>query len=380
MPTQSFAFFFCRYSRHPTMDKWSQKELLCNSRGLDDGYVYTHKDHELSQATSFILTSGEEYTKKKFSLAEIDVSRITCFFGYLRKPLSNEIYDFDSNSIVPLPKTASRISRTTETFADAIEPNEAVCFAFTEPNIEGHKSSMLRGAVVPQSILTDEDRRIRRPRLNRGGGTIGNMGGNNQSHQSGYGSMNISSYERDLANRTGRGRQMNQAGTRTWGSMEPTPKHQRFVPPPVQQAPMMQRWQAPPPNAFPPPNFPHPTFPPPNFPPPPSAYPHPQGQQAGLYHHQQQHPTYQTNPGAYNQQSMRALGRQQPQQQTQHRPQHQHQPVQTAQSGYSFRQQGGAARPGNQQQRQQQQSGGRANLNNLRAQLLSTLQKNRQNK
>lgn len=369
------------------MDKWTQKEMLCNSRGLDDGYVYIHKDHELSQATSFILTSGEEYTKKKFSLAEIDVSRITCFFGYLRKPLSNEIYDFDSNSIVPLPKTANRISRTTETFADPVEPNEAVCFAFTEPTIASHKSAMLRGAVVPQSILTDEDRRIRRPRLNRGGGTIGNMGGNNKSHQSGYGSMNISSYERDLANRTGRGRQMNQAGTRTWGSMEPTPKHQRFSPPPMQQAPMMQRWQAPPRNAFPPPNFPPPTFTPPNFPPPPpSSYPqlpgHPQVQQAGLYRHQQQqqHSTYQSNPGAYNQQAMRAIGRQQPQQHTQQRPPYQsHQPAQPAQNGYSFRQQGGAARPGN-QQRQQQQSGGRANLNNLRAQLLSTLQKNRQNK
>jgi hypothetical protein len=369
------------------MDKWSQKELLCNSRGLDDGYVYLHKDHQLSKATSFILTSGDEYTTKKFPLSDIDMSRISCFFGYLRKPLSNEIYDFDSNSIVPLPKTASRISRTTETFADPIEPNEALCFAFTEPTITSHKSVMLRGAVVPKSILTDEDRYIRRPRLNRGG-TIANMGGANKSHQSGYGSMNISSYERDLAIRTGRGNQMNQAGTRTWGSMEPTPKHQRFVPPPpVQQAPMMQRWQAPP--AFPPPPT---AFPPPpphtSFPPPPNAFPHPpphpQMQQAGRYQQQQQ--GYQSNPGAYNQQTMRAIGQQS--QQTQQRPPYQAQQrppyqatqaQQQAQSGYSFRQAqpSAAARPGTQQQ---QQSGGRANLNNLRAQLLNTLQKNRQNK
>jgi hypothetical protein len=381
----SVAFSF--YS-HPTMDKWTQKELLCNSRGLDDGYVYLHKDHQLSKATSFILTSGDEYTKKKFQLSEIDMSRISCFFGLLRKPLSNEIYDFDSNSVVPLPKTASKISRTTETFADPIEPNEALCFAFTEPPITSHKSVMLRGAALPRSILTDEDRQIRRPRLNRGGGTIANMGGANKSHQSGYGSMNISSYERDLAMRTGRGRQMNQAGTRTWGSMEPAPKHQRFIPPPpVQQAPMMQRWQAPPPAFPPPPNaFPPPpaaaTFarPPPAFPQPP---PHPQMHQARQYQHGQiQQPAYPINTGAYNQQTMRSIGTQQPRQQQppyqQQRPPYQQ--TQQAQSGYSFRQQGAVARPVTQQQQQQQQSGGRANLNNLRAQLLSTLQKNKQNK
>ena len=358
------------------MDKWSQKELLCNSRGLDDGYVYLHKEHQLSKATSFILTSSDEYTKKKFPLADIDISRMSCFFGFLRKPLSNEIYDFDSNSIVPLPKTASRISRTTETFADPIEPNEALCFAFTEPTITSHRSVMLRGAVVPQSILTDEDRRIRRPRLNRGGGTIANMGGANKGHQSGYGSMNISSYERDLAMRTGRGRQMNQAGTRSWGSMEPTPKHIRFTQPPPQQAPMMQRWQVPPP-AFPPPPtvFPPPPPPPTSFPPPPPAFPQPPPRPQNMLNsggYQRQQPSYQTNSGSYNQQAMSAIGSQQQQRQ----PAHANQVQQQTQNGFSFRQQG-AVRPVPQQQ---QQSGGRANLNNLRAQLLSTLQKNRQNK
>lgn len=363
------------------MEKWTQKELLCNSRGLDDGYVYLHKDHPLSQATAFILTSGDEYTKKKFSLAGIDLSRVTCFFGELRKPLSNEVYDFDSNSIVPLPKTASRIYRTTETFAAPIEPNEAVCFAFTEPAITSHKSVMLRGAALPPSILTDEDRQIRRPRLNHGGGTIANMGGNN-SHQSGYGSMNISSHERDLAMRTGRGRQMNQAGTRTWGSMEPTPKHHRFVPPPpVQQAPMMQRWQAPPPPFPPPPGaFPPP---PPAFPPPP---PHSHMRQAvppTPYQHatiQRQQPSYQGNAGAYNQQAMMAVSsgsssytQNRPAAQQQQRPPYQGQVQQQAQSGFSFRQT-------QQQPQQQPQSGGRANMSNLRAQLLSTLQKNRQNR
>ncbi|KAL7519855.1 hypothetical protein ACHAWX_004603 [Stephanocyclus meneghinianus] len=383
---------------HPTMNNWTQKELLCNARGLDDGYVYLHKDHPLSKATAFILTSGDKYTKKKFPLADIDISRISCFFGFLRKPLSNEVYDFDSNSIVPLPKTASRISRTTETFAAPIEPNEALCFAFTEPMITSHKSVILRGAVVPQSILTDEDRQIRRPRLNRGGGTIANMGGANGSHQSGYGSMNISSYERDLAMKTGRGRQMNQPGTRAWGAMEPTPKRHHFPPPPiVQQAPMMQRWQAPPPSILPLPTaFPRPPHAP-AFPPPP---PHPQMQQVvppPQYQPGIQQPPYQMNPGTYNQQTMRAMTSggayntsQQlfhsihlhPQSESLKQPQQQVQ--QQVQSSFSFRQQPGStfARPGIQQPQSQQhsQTGGRANIDNLRAQLLSTLQKNRQNR
>jgi hypothetical protein len=101
----------------------------------------------------------------------------------------------------------------------------------------------------------------------------------------------------------------------------------------------------------------------------------------GQFQHGMQHqqPAYPVNPGAYNQQAMKSIGTQQPRQQQppyqQQRPPYQ-QPQQ-AQGGYSFRQQGSVVRPGTQQQ---QQSGGRANLNNLRAQLLSTLQKNKQNK
>lgn len=399
----------------PTMKKWTPKELLCNSRGMDDGYVFLHKDHPMSKETVFILDSKDEYTKDKFCLAEKVIAKTSCFFGFLRKPLSHEIYGIDEDSVVPLPATSSKISRTSDLFSDSIEPNQAVCFAFTEPTIESHRSEILVGALLPSCVLTDEDRRIRRPRLNRGGDNIANMGGGNggnggnRSHQSGYGSMNISSYERDLANKTGRGRQMNQAGTRTWGSMEPT--HKRFrggqysAPPP--QVPTIQRWQAPPP-AFPPPP-PHPSH---HWQPPPVH----QNQQYSRGMQQQQ------AAGAYNQQTMRAMagnsyshtaqqqqGRDnnsypnQPYQQQNRTQQqnhgysanhHSNQPNHH-QNGFAFNQQGQQrqmqqqrqqqqTQPNNsfnhqgiQQQQQQPQTGGRANLNNLRAQLMSTLQKQR---
>ena len=379
------------------MKKWTQKELLCNSRGLDDGYVFLHKDHPLSKETLFVLNSKDgEYTKDKFCLADKDISKLSFFFGFIRKPLSNEIYDLDEDSTVPLPASSSKISRVSEVFSDPLEPNETICFAFTEPSITSHRSEILPGANLPASVLNDDDRRIRRPRLNRGGDTIANLGGNNKSHKSGYGSMNISSYERNLAMQNGRGRQMNQAGTRSWGSAEPTPKrfngggNQYSIPPPQQ----MNRWQPPPAQNFQqPPNFPPP--PPPQWQPPP-APPQQQYQynQQGGY----QQPQQQYNAGAYNQQSMQAMTGYNPQQQQWRGQPQQHirfnqgqQINQQRQGGFSFNQQGQQrqrqAQPNynhrQQQQRQpppqqqQPQTGGRANLTNLRAQLMSTLKKNK---
>lgn len=382
------------------MKKWTPKEQLLNSRGMDDGYVFLHKDHPLAKETKFILDSKDQYTKDKFRLAEKDIAKGSCFFGSFRKPLSNEICSVEEDSVVALPATSSRISRSSEIFCDPIEPNAAICFAFTEPPIKSHRSVILRGAVLPPSILKDEDRRIRRPRLNRGGDTIANMGGNNKSHQSGYGSMNISSYERDLAMRNGRGRQMNQAGTRTWGSMEPTPKRFRGTqysqPPP--QVPTMQRWQAPPP-AFPPPP-PHPTM---QWQPPAQPQQHQAAYNTAAYNQQTMTAM---NSGAYNSQQQQQQqwhgNNNYPSQQYQHQSQtqgngyaanqynqsnhirfdqqgqqrqshaQQRQPQQ-AQSHFSFNRQGA------QQQRQQQHrtTGGQANMNNLRAQLMSTLQKQR---
>lgn len=386
---------------HPTMKKWTAKELLCNSRGLDDGCVFLHKDHPLSKATQFILGS-DEYTKNKFLLA--DIGKVSCFFGYFRKPLSHEIHSLDDDSSVPLPATSNKISRSSDVFSGPIEPNEAVCFAFTEPDIKSHRSEILHGAVLLPSVLTDEDRRIRRPRLNRGGDTIANLGGSNKSHKSGYGSMNINSYERELAVKSGRGGQMNQAGTRSWGSMEPTPKRYHsgqysFTP----QVPTMQRWQPPPPPS--------------NFPPPP---PHPSQLWSQQQSHQfgqgyEQQPQYNINAGDFNQQAAAMSGvvhnHSQQQQQwvgstnypnlsvplTQQQQNNIYRPnlglppnctqPYAHQSGFAFNQHGqryqqqqAQNNPGMHQQQQQQQhvqpqTGGRANLTNLRAQLMSTLQK-----
>merc|ERR1719464_1644707 len=67
--------------------------------------------------------------------------------------------------------------------------------------------------------------------------------------------MNISSYERELAQRTGRGNEMHQAGTRSWGSLEPTPKRQFLARNPFQ----IHGNLVPPPPPPPPPHPPHPT-------------------------------------------------------------------------------------------------------------------------
>eukprot|EP00978_Attheya_sp_CCMP212_P015791 scaffold40883_cov50-Attheya_sp.AAC.2 len=210
------------------MAKWSKQELLGNAKGLDDGYIFIHSSHPLIQKVSEVLKAGDEGKTVKFALDPPREGPCSGFTGKIRQPLSNEIFPADETSVVHPPPSASRISYQSHDclFSDPVDPNSALCAAFTEPDIKIHLSVMLEGAIPVRPCLNDADRRIRRPRLNRGGGTISNMGGQN-SHQAGYGSMNISSHERDLANRTGRGHQMNQTGMRPWGAMEPTQKYQR---------------------------------------------------------------------------------------------------------------------------------------------------------
>lgn len=204
----------------PTEKQWTDIELFCNSRGLDDGYVYCHVAHSLASSLTPVVDAKDPKTKLK-----IEDNKI---FGELRQPLSNEIYPLDKRSVIQPPKSAHRINSENidELLTSAVDPNAALCAAFTEPIQGVHMSIILGGAEPPTPVLRNNDLRIRRPRLNRGGGTIANLGtgSSGQSHQNGYGSMNISSYERDLAQRSGRGHQMNQAGTRAWGAMEPTTK------------------------------------------------------------------------------------------------------------------------------------------------------------
>jgi hypothetical protein len=182
---------------------------------------------------SCVFKDSIKYTTSKLRLTDSSsYGKASGLFGSVRLPLSNEIYPVDEDVKISPPGFPSKIARVDDDslFSEPVE-NTAVCVAFTEASKLPHKSVVLPGAKPPRPILNSEDRRIRRPRLNRGGATIANMGmSNGQSHQSGYGSMNISSYERNLANQTGRGNQMHQAGTRQWGAMEPVPKRRHQEP------------------------------------------------------------------------------------------------------------------------------------------------------
>ncbi|KAL3911796.1 MAG: hypothetical protein SGILL_007143, partial [Bacillariaceae sp.] len=207
------------------MPKWTKSELLCNARGLDDGYLYVHSSYPLAPKLLQILEGGK--TAKSLKKRLTDAASYGCpgFSGSLRPPLSNET--LPAGDVIPAPETPAHAQLTSHDslFTDDIESNDCVCVAFSEPPRLSHKSILLPGVIQAAPVLNNDDKRIRRPRLNRGGGNIANMGvSNGQSYKSGHGSMNISSYERDLAQRTGRGREMYQAGTRSWGSMEPTPK------------------------------------------------------------------------------------------------------------------------------------------------------------
>jgi len=217
----------------PTQVEWTVVEKLANTRGLDDGYLYVHKSHRLTEKAGDMYDNVETNRKTKTRIAGSIADGVKGFTGSVRLPLSNEAHVIDDDKRIDLPMTAQKINRASydNLFADALETSAVLCVAFTEPAKLSHKSVMLPGARPPKPSLKPEDKHIRAPRLNRGGGTIAYMGSgsnNGQSHQSGYGSMNISQYERGLAERNGRGHQMYQTGTRVWGAAEPTPKRQRF--------------------------------------------------------------------------------------------------------------------------------------------------------
>ena len=214
------------------MAKWTPTELLCNAQGLDNGYIYVHTSKPLMEKLSTVISDEQRYKTCKLRLKNpVSYDGGSVIFGSVRLPLANELHPIDDDVKIKPPSSASKISRVSfdNLFSDPIDANAAVCFAFTEPPKLSHKSVVLPGAKSLKPVLNAEDLRIRRPRLNRGGATIANLGvSNGASHQSGYGSMNIGSYERNLANQTGRGNQMYQTGTRAWGAMEPTPKHSQY--------------------------------------------------------------------------------------------------------------------------------------------------------
>lgn len=420
----------------PTMAKWSKDELLCNARGLDDGYLYMYEKHEFGKKLYKLGLEGKKTAAApKEKLADSASYGFAGFTGSVRPPLSNEVYPLsgDGSEVVKvdLPATASKIDRVSHDnlFSEPIESNEAVCVAFSEPRKLSHKSILLAGANPIPSKLTSEDLRIRRPKLNRFGGTIANLGmsrsGGGQSYQSGYGSMNISSYERELAQKTGRGHEMYQPGMRAWGAMEPAPKRHRGgnhqQPPPQQQQPgygghnpfagqnrggppnnNRQQGQRPPWQNRPPhqnqQRSPHQQQHRPPWQPGSQHQRPPQShqQQYGQQHQQRQHGGHRHQQQQQQQRGGHHAQRHPQQQRPHHQQQHyqQRHQQQQQQQGFNFQafanqQQGGRQqqqhRPPHQQQQQHQQQQSRSQstsanknvMSSLRAQLVSTLKQNR---
>ena len=386
------------------MEKWTKEELFCNARGLDDGYLFIHSSHPLFQKLKLVLQPDKTAKSPKTRLTDTPSYGCAGFTGAVRPPLSHEIYPVDEDTKISPPKAPAKVEYTSHDnlFTEDIDANACVCVAFSEPPKLSHKSILLPAAVPPKPSLTSQDLQIRRPRLNRGGGTIANMGtGNGQSYKSGYGSMNIGSYEREVAQRTGRGNQMYQTGTRAWGAMEPTPKRAFRASNPFSSGRA---------NGAPPP------------PPPPPNRPPWQGQQGGnMQQFGRQNPQQQHRPPPFHHPSRQQQQYRQNQQQQEQRPQQgyqnqpqgrqgYHQPQQGYTGPHQSRNHGYPSRPnepqqyrhpgtGNPQQRQQgfnfrsynqATPGGRPNqpnapsaransnvMNSLKAQLASTLKQNR---
>ncbi len=376
----------------PSEKDWSQYEKLCNARGLDDGYIYCHASHQsLASALTPVIDSSDDAKVEKLKIEDD-----TGIFGQLRQPLSNELYPLDKRSVIEPPSSSNRIDSNDleQLLTSPIDPNAALCCAFTEPSKAIHKSILLQGAEPPAPVLGPSDFHIRRPRLNRGGGTIANMGTRRKGngYDNGYGSMNISNYERQMAEHSGRGHQMNQAGTRVWGAMEPTAKRPRnqngnvgynnnnynnqrnqqggYRPfqQPIQnqnngryqhgQGQVQGRWQPPPQQSY-------------NYPPPPQRPP-PSSQPTWRPPANQNQPQQQRQPPrqGYNFQNFNNRGNNPG---NSHRPYNNH-------GGQGPPPQGryNNAPPSRNQQQGQGRSGVSANvMSNLRSQLASTLKKNR---
>jgi hypothetical protein len=149
------------------MSKWSTTELLCNSRGLDDGYLYVHVENPLGERL-------QEVKVKTGRRSLGDPARWGGFSGSIQHPLSNE--QVNPGECIEPPK----ISSNAESLADLASPlreNRCICAAFTEPLKRPHMSVLLMGAILPPPTLLSTDFVTRRPCLNFGGLSIANLGG-----------------------------------------------------------------------------------------------------------------------------------------------------------------------------------------------------------
>lgn len=230
------------------MADWTKTELLCNARGLDDGYLFIHMSHPFARKLAGVLQGGKTAQAPKVRLTDSASYGCPGFTGSVRPPLSNEIYPTDEEVVIPPPARASNIDRTNSEnlFFESIEPNAAVCVAFTEPLRLPHKSILIPGAVPPPPCLTHDDTRLRRPRLSRGGASIAHLGMTPTSGNT----------ERDFSARPEKGYERNQG----WGSLEPAPKRVREAAPPYHPNPFMAHPQAAPSQGYAHQNFDRPPW------------------------------------------------------------------------------------------------------------------------
>ena len=82
-------------------------------------------------------------------------------------------------SVIEPPASAKQITNESchTLLSSAINPNAALCTAFTEPHQGVHKSVLLCGVKLAAPFLSGDDLRIRQPRLNRQSKIFANIKG-----------------------------------------------------------------------------------------------------------------------------------------------------------------------------------------------------------
>jgi len=152
----------------PTKKEWSPREQFCNSRGLDDAYLYIHKSNPLAETLQQVLSDSQGIQR---SLG--DAARWNGFSGSVRAPLSDERIQLDD--IVHPPKRKSR--RGIDEFMAPITKNASLCVSFKEPPKRLHRSAMLLGATPPPPTLDHFAlSQIQAPNLSHAAATIAQLG------------------------------------------------------------------------------------------------------------------------------------------------------------------------------------------------------------
>ena len=178
----------------PTKARWTDKEHSMNARGAGDGFLFLHQEQPLAELARDVLKESEG-SKRELG----DASKWDTFSGTIACPAPEAICAPSE----PLELPSKNIYA--EEVAGEVHVNQAVSVVYSMPDALPHKSELLEGAKVADGVLQPHQLRIIRPRLNRGGNSIADMGGADDQAQ-----------------------QQHQAqGGRQWGLTEPQQKRQR---------------------------------------------------------------------------------------------------------------------------------------------------------